>query len=616
VFGVPPGISVLFSPATRRRLALSVAGSVLVATLEIVGVAALLPLMQLVTGVSSRSGALGWVWAHTGRPADDRLAVYVALLVFSAFVLKALVTIVFRWWMLGFISSQESESAVLLLRRYLRAPYWMHLQRNSADLVRTMNDAVNQTYSLVVAGLIGTFTEGLTVLAIGGVLLVARPVPAVLAFAYFGVAAYTFSRLVRRRALAAGEEMGEASYGMYISAFQALGGVKEILVRRNADHFVEHYAVARRRYTRARRLSGFLTELPRYYLEVVFVVGVAVLTIVVFSQNPTNTAVSTLALFVGAGFRMMPSLVRGVASGQMVRIGRNGVGLLVADLTEGAVPEDPGADTAVTAGAPARIAVRDRLEVHEVSFRYGPEGPDVLHRVSLTIPTGTSLALVGPSGAGKSTLVDLVLGLHTPTAGRVTVDGRDIAEELPAWQRSLGLVPQDVYLLDDSLRANITFGERPDEVDPVRLDRAVTRSQLGAFIAELADGLDTVIGERGVRLSGGQRQRIGIARALYLEPSVLVLDEATSALDNETERRITETIESLRGEMTLLVVAHRLSTVRRCDTVAFLSRGEVVARGTFEEVRRRSPEFDRLVALGSLEPEEPVGPAEGRAYAG
>ncbi len=605
MFGVPPGISVLFSPATRRRLVVSMGGSLLVAGLEVVGVAALLPLLQLVTGVDKRSGALGWVWRHTGEPDDRRLALLIALVVFGAFVLKALVTVAFRWWMLGFISAQEGETAVLLLRRYLAAPYWMHLQRNSADLVRTMNDAVNQTYSLTVAGLIAAITEAATVAAIGLVLLVAEPVPALLALAYFALAWILFSRLVRRRAVRAGEHMQDASYGMYVSAFQALGGVKEITVRRSAAHFVERYAESRARYTRARRMSGFLTELPRYYLELVFIVGVTFLTVVVFAQNPTARAISTLALFVGAGFRMLPSLVRGLASAQMVRIGRKGVSLLVADLAEGAIPgsgrsDDPRA---------APLAVRQGIEIRDVSFRYSPDAPDVLHHVSLSVPAGTSVALVGSSGAGKTTLVDVLLGLQTPAAGSILVDGVDIAEVLPSWQRALGLVPQDVYLLDDTLRANITFGERPEDADPGRLRSAVARAQIEAFVDSLPDGLDTVIGERGSRLSGGQRQRVGIARALYLEPAVLVLDEATSALDNETEQRITRTIECLSGSMTLVVVAHRLSTVRGCDRVVFLADGTVEATGSFEEVRAASPTFARLVELGTLEPA--TVPAEG-----
>ncbi len=223
----------------------------------------------------------------------------------------------------------------------------------------------------------------------------------------------------------------------------------------------------------------------------------------------------------------------------------------------------------------------------------------MLDDIDLRIPAGSTVALVGSSGAGKTTLADVLMGLHPPTAGRVAVDGVDIRTDIVGWQRSIGMVPQDVYVLDATLRANVAFGEAPDAVNERRLSAALTRAQLDDLIAELPNGVDTIVGERGGRLSGGQRQRIGIARALYLEPSVLVLDEATSALDSETERRITDTIESLRGQMTVVVIAHRLSTVRNCDLLLYLEQGRIAASGTFESVIAESPAFARLVKLGS-----------------
>jgi ABC-type multidrug transport system fused ATPase/permease subunit len=217
------------------------------------------------------------------------------------------------------------------------------------------------------------------------------------------------------------------------------------------------------------------------------------------------------------------------------------------------------------------------------------------------VPAGTSLALVGTSGAGKSTLVDVMLGLQRPTGGRILADGVDIGERLPQWQANISMVPQDVYLLDNSLRENIHFALASDPTHDEDLMMVVEQAQLGDLLSELPEGLDTSVGERGTRLSGGQRQRVGIARALYRRPQLLVLDEATSALDNETERRITSTIETLHGQVTVVVVAHRLSTVRRCDQIAFLEAGRVAAIGTFEEVCRANATFAHLVELGTLD---------------
>ncbi|MDU3567687.1 MAG: ATP-binding cassette domain-containing protein, partial [Cutibacterium avidum] len=247
----------------------------------------------------------------------------------------------------------------------------------------------------------------------------------------------------------------------------------------------------------------------------------------------------------------------------------------------------------------AALTLHEDITVDHLSFRY-EDGPLVLDDITLTIPVGQSVALAGSSGAGKSTLVDLILGLRSPSDGAILSDGTDIATALAAWRKNIAVVPQDVFLLDASLAENIAFDQPRNEIDEAKLARVIKQAQLDDFINELPDGVDTSIGERGSRLSGGQRQRVGIARALSREPELLIMDEATSALDNETEHRITQTIESLHGHMTMIIVAHRLSTVRNVDKVVFFSHGKIDASGTFEQVQAESEEFAHLVALGDL----------------
>ena len=275
-----------------------------------------------------------------------------------------------------------------------------------------------------------------------------------------------------------------------------------------------------------------------------------------------------------------------------LRYGIPSTELVVSDLHEFTTPlTSPPAD---------RLPPGD-IKLERLTFSYpGSEVPAV-RDVSIDIPRGTTLAIVGPSGSGKSTLVDLLMGLHAPQSGRITMSGADIRDDLPAWQSGIGMVPQDVWWISDTLAANIAFGVPPEERDETKLRVAVERAQLADVVAALPQGLDTLLGERGSRLSGGQRQRVGIARALYEEPSLLVFDEATSALDNLTEHRVAQTLESLYGQTTLVVVAHRLSTIVGCDQLVYMEDGHVVAHGTFEEVRRASPEFARLVELGSLD---------------
>jgi len=285
-------------------------------------------------------------------------------------------------------------------------------------------------------------------------------------------------------------------------------------------------------------------------------------------------------------------LARLVATTGTIRAGQKGLSILSDEVRE---LEQQGEHSAM----PPSHAYAGDIVLDGVTYRFPDADVPVLSGVSTVIREGSTTAFVGESGAGKSTLLDVVLGLLEPVAGTVTCGGQDTRDDLNGWYAGIGVVPQEVFLLDDTLEANITLGE-DGAADPERLGEAIRLAQLDSVLDDLPLGLRTRLGERGVRLSGGQRQRVGIARALYRRPRILVLDEATSALDNATEHRITETIERLSGRMTVLVVAHRLSTVRKADKVVFLSEGSVVAEGTFDEVEARSPQFSKLVSLGRV----------------
>jgi ATP-binding cassette, subfamily B, bacterial PglK len=593
------GIGLFFSAATRRRFYLAMVGSVFAALADAAGVLLILPLIQLITGEPQDEGLLGVLSGIFGDPPQRELAVYLAALTFGAFLTKGVLTIAFRWWVLGFVVRQEAATSIRLLRHYLAAPYGLHVRRGSPELLRTMNDAVGGAYAQVVVGSINIVAEALTIVAVSAALLVLMPLPALILLAYFAVAGLVFYRLVRPTATRAGEKLVSSSLRNYRAAMHALGGIKEIKIRHTSRYFLDNYSAGQQMYAESKRVAIFLGELPKYVFELVFIVGIGLMTVYVFATSPSGQAVAALALVAAAGFRIMPGAVRLIGALHVVRLGGAAFDLVRADLvaaekTEAAQPTEP--------ASPPQLEVTGSITVEEVGFCYPDRAEAALADISVDIPVGSAVALVGASGAGKSTLVDVILGLQTPTTGRVCVDGRDIRELLPAWQQSLGLVPQDVYLLDDTLRANIAFGQRPEDIDEERLAASVARAQLQELVAELPEGLETSVGERGMRLSGGQRQRIGIARALYPEPTLLILDEATSALDNETERRISQTITDLHGDITILIVAHRLSTVRSCDQIVFMKAGRVAATGTFASLQAKNADFATLVHLGSLQP--------------
>lgn len=589
--------SALFRRHVKTRLMFVLAGSLTIALAEAVAILAVLPLMALVTGATPRSSReLRFLHDLFGQPSQERLAVYVALIVLAGFILKGVAALAIRWWSIGFVLAQGAETSAKLLRYYLQAPYSLHLRRSTPDLLRVLNEGVTALHGPIVLGGVSAITELITILVLGSVLLVVNPLGTVVLGLYFGLSAWALAHAVKRRTRQAGVTIIDSAYHSNKTALHALGGIKEIKLRHEGATFVDKYYAERRRAANAMRVHTFVGELPKHILEMLFVIGVGITTAIAYTQDDPESALGTVALVGVAGFRILPSVVRMMAA---INIVRGAVPTL--DVIEPDLLEANKADVAVVPTPVARLPLKVGLELRDVHFRYEGTDQDVLKEVSLQIPTGSSLALIGGSGAGKTTLVDLILGLHRPTRGSVLADGEDVHASLASWQAGLAMVPQDVFLLDESLRDNIRFSATL-HTDPDHLmAKVLAQAQLEDVVAAAELGLDTHVGERGARLSGGQRQRIGIARALYREPTLLVLDEATSALDNETEHKVTATLDELHGQLTTIVVAHRLSTVRHCDQVVILENGRVRTTGTFDELSRSDEYFARLVSLGSLE---------------
>jgi ABC-type multidrug transport system fused ATPase/permease subunit len=350
---------------------------------------------------------------------------------------------------------------------------------------------------------------------------------------------------------------------------QGLGGVKDVKLLGREAYLVSQFQVHAVGSAHAARSQTTLQALPRLWLELLAVGGLTALIAIMIGQGKaTQDMLPVVALFAAAAFRFLPSVNRVLGAVQGIRYQRP-----VVDALHGEIQLMSG--DVDTAGA-LPVSFDETLALEGVSFRYPGAEAWALRDVSLTIERGTSVGFVGTSGAGKSTLVDVVLGLLNPDTGAVKIDGRDIRSNLRGWQDQIGYVPQSIFLTDDTLRRNVAFGIPDEQIDESAIEYAVASAQLDSFVKALPDGLDTVVGERGTRLSGGQLQRIGIARALYHNPGVLVMDEATSALDTETERGVMEAVRALRGEKTLLVVAHRTSTVEHCDYVFRLEQGALV----------------------------------------
>lgn len=589
------GLDALFPTPVRVKLVFSLIGSVLVTLIETGSLLLLLPLLDALGGGSSQVTAT--ISSLLGNPSRQTLILVLLALVLGGFILKDAFTLWYRWWAIGFTNQLQVETSTRMLDYLLHAPYSVHLKRTLADMMRTMYDAVGQFYARTVNGVLGIATESVTLATIVIALLVVMPVQTLTMLVYFGVAGLLSLRLVKPRIDAAAARQLQATRDSFEASIHSFGGIKEIKIRHSQPHFTDRYRRAALVGAQASRVSGFLGEAPKYLLEIMFIVGLGLIILSLQLGNSSGGAVGTLGLLAAAAFRVLPSLTRLLANVTTVRGGEPARKLLFDELAD----EERLAPRAERTVSDRVLPLTREIRFENVGFAYEDATEPVLIDVSFTVPAGSTVALVGGSGAGKTTLADLLLGLHRPTSGRILVDGVDIADHMAEWQNNIAFVPQDVFHMDLPFSVNIAFDQYEDEIDAQKLQRTLEQAQLLDLVETLPKGLQTTIGDRGIRLSGGQRQRIGIARALYREPRLLVLDEATSALDNETERRITETIAALHGSLTMLVIAHRLSTVRDADTIVMLHEGRVTGQGTFDELTRTNDEFAHLVALGSLD---------------
>jgi ATP-binding cassette, subfamily B, bacterial PglK len=653
-------ILTLLTPKERRRAYLLLCMILVMAFLDVVGVASIMPFMAVLgnPGVVETNRWLAWAYQGLGFADPRTFLFFLGTVVFLALVASIGFKALTQYALLRFTHMRNHSLSCRLFQGYLGRPYAWFLDRHSADLGKSILSEVGQVINGVIIPFMQLLAHGIVALFLIALLVVVDPLLALGISVVLGGAYTVIFLTIRRYLTRIGQDRVAANKERFQVAQEALGGIKEVKVFGREQAFYSQFVKPSQRFATHQATNAVLSQLPRFVLEMIAFGGVLLVALYLLrTHGEFQKMLPVLALYAFAGYRLLPALQQLYAQVTKLRFTLPALDILYADIQEFRANALPSKGP-----VPAPLRVTQGITLENIIFTYPKADKPALRNLSLHIPAMSTVGLVGSTGSGKTTTVDLILGLLTPQSGQLLVDGevtvsplvgesvsrlvgesvsrlvgesvnrlvgesvsRSVGESvnrlvgesvsrldsetvgrsdgqtvgrsdrLLRWQRTLGYVPQHIYLADDTVAANIAFGIPAKDIDMDAVIRAATVAELHGFVdKELAKGYQTLVGERGVRLSGGQRQRIGIARALYHNPQVLIMDEATSALDNVTERLVMQSIRQMKGQRTIILIAHRLTTVQECDVIFLLEQGKVVGQGTFEELERTNLAFHRM----------------------
>lgn len=557
----------IFTKQQLRYCGFIVLAMIVGAMLEAVGIGAILPLISLMgqpdflvhhPEIEHIADALGIV-SHTQFIMVCAGGLIVLYLIKNAYI---------AWetkLQIDFSMRNQIKFSTELMNNYLCKGYLFHLDHNSATLLRNVNAGGQVIYSTMLIATFTLMTELITAFTIWLMLVVVDAFTAVVVAGIMGAMIYGIIKAFRRNISKQAKIQNDFAAGYIKCVNQGLGAIKETKVMRKEKYFLEEFSRTYQQYGEANRKYLFINQLPRMIIETMVVSGLLVMIVAKLAMGSTpEQIVPLLGVLALAAFRLMPSANRIVNLFNTIKFQQPLFYELYPELMDIKERQESRKESYYLSVQP-KLKFEKSIKVNKLRFAY-PEGrEDVLRDVSFTIGKGDFAGIIGPSGAGKTTFVDILLGLLKPSDGNIKVDGQDIFDNIRSWQANLAYVPQSIYLIDGSVKENIALGVAPENIDNALIEKCLHMAELYDFVSDLPEGMETRVGERGVKLSGGQRQRIGIARALYQQPEVLILDEATSALDNDTEKSITDTILKLKGQITIIAIAHRLSTLAECD---------------------------------------------------
>jgi ATP-binding cassette, subfamily B, bacterial PglK len=589
----------LLDGGERRRLGWLLLLTIVMAMVQMVGVASIMPFMSLIAnpGLIQENRWMTRVYELLAFSSPRDFLFFAGVVVLALIALGNAFKAFTNWLLLRFSWGLQHSLSVRLLDQYLHEPYSFYLNRNSTALAKNILAEVAEVLNGVIKPGMKVISQGVIALAILVLLVVVDVRVALTAASLFAGAFGVIYFVVRRKQFRLGKLRNRLNTQRFRASTEALAGIKETKVLGRERQFLARFSVPAREYSRVNASNAAISELPKYALETLAFGGIVALVLYqLTTRDDLGQAIAAMSLYALAGYRLMPALEQVFNGLAKIRFFRPALENLHAELRAAANPGRLERADVEHTGEP--LTFRRAIAVEGAWFRYPGREEYVARDVSISIPRNSTVGFVGSTGSGKTTLADLLLGLLEPERGCIRVDGVPLnARNLPAWQRRLGYVPQQIYLCDDTVTRNIAFGIADERIDHAAVERAARIANLHDFILSLPQGYDTVVGDRGVRLSGGQRQRIGIARSLYHDPEVLIMDEATSALDGITEDAVMSALSSLAGRKTIILIAHRLSTVQQCDVIHLFHQGEVAASGTYDELIAQSREFRAMARV-------------------
>ena len=575
----------------RRQFGLLTGLMLVSAFAEVVSLGAVLPFLGILVApdrVLSHPTVLNIAQAWSITSADQLVLPLIVAFAAAALIAGA-IRILLLWASTRLAAVTGADISLQVYRRTLYQPYQVHVARNTSEMISGITVKANAVVFTVLLPLLTLVSSTVLLVFMTVTLIAIHPMAASLAAVGFGASYALITRMCRRRLNRNSLQIAYQQTHVVKALQEGLGGIRDVLLDGTQPFYCNLYRQADLPLRLAQGSNGFLATSPRYIMEALGLMLIAALTFILcLGAGGIATALPVLGALALGAQRLLPALQQIYGAWASI-VGSHDS---LVDIIE--LIDQPLFGAALDA-LPAPLYFHDAVRLDAVRFRYNSDGPWVLDGLNLTIAKGARVGLVGSTGSGKSTTVDLLMGLLMPTEGQVLVDGQPTTgERLRAWQRSIAHVPQSIYLADASMAENIAFGVAPQDIDLDRVKQAARQAQIANFIESNPNGYQASVGERGIRLSGGQRQRVGIARALYKQASVLVFDEATSALDNVTEQSVMEAFDGVDRGITILLIAHRLTTVRGCDTIIELEHGRVVVQGTYEELLEISPSFRRF----------------------